>query len=279
METADAAARFLAPATSRSSEPSGGGVAVDPLSHAARLEAAERQLAVFAREINQLYRAERDRRAELARVADELGSSQLASVRTLVAAVEAWDPTTHAHLERTQQTADALIGVVEPALAADRRLSYGFLLHDVGKLGIPAAILDKPGPLDAREWRVMHTHPLLGLRIVAGMPFLGPAVDVIGCHHERWDGRGYPHGLRGAEIPLAARVFAVCDAFDAMTSDRSYRRALPVERVLDELGAGAGTQFDPTVVTAFMSELEAILALHAGPRHGEQAHAGSSAGR
>ncbi len=245
-----------------------------------RLEAAERQLAVFAREINQLYRDDRRNRAELERATDELGEAQLASVHTLVAAVEAWDPTTRAHLERTQRYAGALIGVVDAALAADRRLSYGFLLHDVGKLGIPAAILDKPGPLDPREWQVMHTHPLLGVRIVAGMPFLGPAVDVIGCHHERWDGAGYPHGLRGAEIPLAARVFAVCDAFDAMTSDRSYRRALPVERALDELRTGAGTQFDPTVVAAFMSELERILALHASLQHPAPAHVGSfAAGR
>jgi HD-GYP domain-containing protein (c-di-GMP phosphodiesterase class II) len=110
--------------------------------------------------------------------------------------------------------------VVDADLAADPRMPYGFLLHDVGKLGIPAAILDKPGPLDSREWQVMHTHPLLGTRIMAGMPFLGPAVDVIRCHHERWDGHGYPHGLRGAEIPLAARIFAVCDAFDAITSAR-----------------------------------------------------------
>jgi HD-GYP domain-containing protein (c-di-GMP phosphodiesterase class II) len=257
-----------------------GGVAVGPPTPAARLEAAERQLAVFAREINQLYRAERRRTAELERATDELGSSQLASVRTLVAAVEAWDPSIHAHLERTQRYAGALIGAVDAALAADQRISYGFLLHDVGKLGIPAAILDKPGPLDAREWQVMHTHPLLGVRLVASMPFLGPAVDVIGCHHERWDGRGYPNGLRGQEIPLAARVFAVCDAFDAMTSDRSYRRALPVEGALDELRVGAGTQFDPTVVAAFMAEVEPIVAMHDSLREADAAHAASlAAGR
>jgi HD-GYP domain-containing protein (c-di-GMP phosphodiesterase class II) len=235
---------------------------VGPPTTAARLEAAERQLEVFAREINQLYRAERRRTAELARATHELGAFQLASVEALVAAVEAWDPSIRAHLGRTQRYAGALVGAVDPALAADRRISYGFLLHDVGKLGVPAAILDKPGPLDAREWQVMQSHPLLGVRIVAGMPFLGPAVDVIGCHHERWDGRGYPNGLRGQEIPLAARVFSVCDAFDAMTSDRPYRRALPVERAVDELRAGAGTQFDPTVVAAFMAEVGPIVAMH-----------------
>jgi ribonuclease P protein subunit RPR2 len=263
METADAAAWFLAPVIFSSPHPGpGGGVAVGPPTTVARLDAAERQLEVFAREINQLYRAQRRRAAELEHATHELGASQLASVDALVAAVEAWDPSIHAHLERTPRYAGALLAAVDAGLAADRRLSHGFLLHDVGKLGVPAAILDKPGPLDAGEWRVMHTHPQLGVRIVASMPFLGPAVDVIGCHHERWDGRGYPDGLRGQEIPLAARVFSVCDAFDAMTSDRSYRRALPVDRAIDELRAGAGTQFDPTVVAAFMAEVEPIVAIH-----------------
>jgi HD-GYP domain-containing protein (c-di-GMP phosphodiesterase class II) len=190
----------------------------------------------------------------------------------------AWDPSIHAHLGRTQRYGGALAGAVDAALAADPRVSYGFLLHDVGKLGVPSAILDKPGPLDPREWQVMHTHPLLGLRIVASMPFLGPAVDVIGCHHERWDGRGYPNGLRGEEIPLAARVFSVCDAFDAMTSDRSYRPVLPVERAIDELQAGAGTQFDPTVVAAFMAEVEPIVAMHDRLHRADSAAASFAAG-
>ena len=278
MVTTDAATWPFAPAARSVPEPPhGGGLAVSATA-ATRLDAAERQLVVFAREINQLYRSERRRAAELERATNQLGESHLGAVRALTAAVEAWDPLTHQHLERTQRYGTLLVGVVDAELAADPRLPFGFLLHDVGKLGIPAAILDKPGPLDSREWQVMHTHPLLGTRIVAGMPFLGPAVDVIRCHHERWDGHGYPHGLRGAEIPLAARIFAICDAFDAITSDRPYRRALPVGHAFDEVRAGAGTQFDPEVVAAFSSIEASMRDLHASLDHGSQAPAQTASG-
>jgi ribonuclease P protein subunit RPR2 len=131
-------------------------------------------------------------------------------------------------------------------------LSYGFLLHDVGKVGIPESILCKPGPLTDEEYEVMKTHPLIGVQIVAPIAFLGNAVEVIRCHHERWDGRGYPDGLAGEGIPLAARIFSVCDTFDAMTSDRPYRRALPFDSAVEEIDRCGGTQFDPEVVRLFV---------------------------
>ncbi|HET6751709.1 MAG TPA: HD-GYP domain-containing protein [Actinomycetes bacterium] len=181
---------------------------------------------------------------------------------------EAKDPRTRAHLQRTHDYAVALTEAVDPALAADQRLRYGFLLHDVGKVGIPEAVLNKAGPLDDDEWEVMRAHPLIGVQMVAGIKSLGHAVEVIRCHHERWDGKGYPAGLAGDAIPLGARIFAVADAFDAMTSDRPYRRALPFERACQEIQDGAGSQFDPTVVEVFAAIAPDLPDLHASPSLG-----------
>jgi putative nucleotidyltransferase with HDIG domain len=229
----------------------------------AQLEAAERQLMVFAREIKQLYQAERACTAALEDALGRLGDAYLDTVRTLAFVVEAKDPSTRAHLERTHDYAVALTHVVDPELAGDQTLRYGFLLHDIGKIGVPEAILNKPGPLDPEEWEAMRAHPLIGVQIVSRMRFLGDAVDVIRSHHERWDGRGYPSGLRAGAIPIGARIFSVCDAFDAMTSDRPYRRALPLEHALQQIRTGAGSQFDPAVVEAFLSIAPGMLELHA----------------
>ena len=231
---------------------------MNPVSqHLDQLEATERQLLVFARELNQLYQMERGRSAALEAAHQDM-------VTTLALVVEAKDPSTRAHLQRAHDYAVALAEVVDPALAADQRLRFGFLLHDVGKIGVPETILTKAGPLDEDEWAVMRTHPEVGERLVASIKsLLGPAVAVIRSHHERWDGRGYPDGLRGEETPLAARVFSVCDAFDAMTSDRPYRRALPLEVAFDQILEGSGTQFDPQMVDAFGQLAPLLPALHA----------------
>jgi HD-GYP domain-containing protein (c-di-GMP phosphodiesterase class II) len=129
-------------------------------------------------------------------------------------------------------------------------------LHDVGKVGIPDAILDKPGPLDPREWEFMRQHTILGERILSAAAALRPVARLVRSSHERWDGTGYPDGLRATEIPLGSRVVAVCDAYEAMTSDRPYRPAIPPEAAYRELRATAGTQFDPEVVDAFILEIE-----------------------
>ena len=130
-------------------------------------------------------------------------------------------------------------------------------LHDLGKLGVPDAILQKPGPLDDREWAVMRRHPVWGAEMVSRMPGLEALAALVRAHHERWDGRGYPLGLKGQRIPLAARVIGACDAFEAMVSRRPYREPLSVGEALAELVAAAGSQFDPRVVEA----LEADTAL------------------
>ncbi len=235
--------------------------------HLNQLEAAQRQLLLFARELNQLYRSERSRAVELEQALSLLEDSYLDMVKTLAFVVEAKDPSTHSHLERTHDYATVLARVIDAELADDHGLRYGFLLHDVGKIGVPEAILNKPGPLDEEEWRIMRAHPEIGVQMVAGIKSLGSAVEVIRSHHERWDGRGYPAGLGGERIPLSARIFSVCDAFDAMTSDRPYRRALPYEQAVEEIMAGAGSQFDPAMTDAFVTigNLEEIHAsLHAG---------------
>jgi cyclic di-GMP phosphodiesterase len=175
----------------------------------------------------------------------------VATMKSLAHVVEAKDPTTRGHLDRTAHYGLALARRVDPALAARREVAYGFFLHDIGKVGIPESILCKTGRLTELEWIVMKSHPNQGARIVEPIPFMGEAVEIVRSHHERFDGSGYPRGLRGEEIPLAARIFAVADSFDAMTSDRPYRSALSAETAVGEIRAGSGTQFDPICVDAF----------------------------
>jgi len=160
---------------------------------------------------------------------------------------------TGSHAERVTRLAFRLAREAAPGLIDDPELEYGFLLHDVGKIGIPDAILLKPGPLTRDERAEMEQHPYLGERIVARIPGLrGVSRQVIASHHERWDGTGYPRGQAGTEIPHAARIFALADAFDAMTNDRPYRAALPAPEALRRIRASAGTQFDPELAAIFV---------------------------
>jgi HD-GYP domain-containing protein (c-di-GMP phosphodiesterase class II) len=129
-------------------------------------------------------------------------------------------------------------------------------LHDVGKVGIPDSILNKPGPLDATEWEFMHQHTILGERILNAAPALRPVARLVRASHERWDGTGYPDQLAGEAIPLGARIVAVCDAYEAMTADRAYRKALSPYAARQELSAHAGSQFDPVVVAAFLAAVD-----------------------
>jgi response regulator RpfG family c-di-GMP phosphodiesterase len=142
----------------------------------------------------------------------------------------------------------AQISVDEVARAAE--------LHDVGKVGVPDAILDKPGQLDPQEWEFMRQHTILGERILNAASALRPVARLVRSSHERWDGTGYPDQLKGAEIPRGSRIVAVCDAYEAMTTDRTYRSALTPANAAQELRSGAGTQFDPEVVEAFLEELD-----------------------
>ena len=206
---------------------------------------------MFAREVGVLYSAERVRRLELEHALESAREMYVATMKSLAHVVEAKDPTTRGHLDRTAHYGLALARKVDPELAARPEVAYGFFLHDIGKVGIPESILCKTSPLTELEWVVMRSHPNQGARIVEPIPFMGEAVEIVRSHHERFDGSGYPLGLAGEEIPLSARIFAIADSFDAMTSDRPYRSALSTETAVKEILAGSGTQFDPTCVEAF----------------------------
>ena len=184
---------------------------------------------------------------------DNADGSYDLTVETLAAALELRDDETGQHTRRVADLAMALTRVVAPELISDPELRYGFLLHDIGKIGIPDSILLKKGALTSRELRTLEMHTTLGEHLLSRFPFLSDlAHDVVASHHEHWDGSGYPWGLSGEEIPLAARIFAVVDAFDAMTSNRPYRQAMTGARALEELERCAGTHFDPAIVEAFM---------------------------
>jgi HD-GYP domain-containing protein (c-di-GMP phosphodiesterase class II) len=237
--------------TERDAPGSGPGVPLDP-----ELPTVQEQLIVFARELGELYRLERSRNAELELVLASLQDTYLATMKSLATVIEAKDQTTRGHLERTQVFGVALARRVEPELAESPTLGYGFFLHDIGKVGIPEHILCKAGPLTVDEWTVMRNHPIIGAQIVAPIAFLADTVELIRHHHERFDGTGYPDGLAAAAIPLGARVFAVADSFDAMTSDRPYRGSIGVDRALAELKDGSGSQFDPEIVRVFVDMIE-----------------------
>ncbi|ADE10541.1 HD-GYP domain-containing protein [Sideroxydans lithotrophicus] len=139
-----------------------------------------------------------------------------------------------------------------------REVYWGSLLHDIGKIGVPDAILLKPGKLSDEEWKIMQEHPRNGHRILQNLPFLSMASNIVLCHEERFDGSGYPAGLKGEEIPLAARLFAVIDTLDAMTFDRPYRKGLPFDTAKAEIIRMAGSQFDPRAVESFLREEQAL---------------------
>jgi ribonuclease P protein subunit RPR2 len=207
----------------------------------------------YAEGLRDLVDEERAQRRLAQNALERLHASYRLTVRTLAVALELRDDQTGDHAERVSATGLRLARAVAPELAADPELEYGFLLHDLGKIGVPDAILLKPGPLTDEETKRMAEHPTLGARILERLPYLGGvARDVVLHHHERWSGAGYPHGLRGTEIPLAARIFSLADAFDAMTNDRPYRRALPFDQAVAEIAAGAGGQFDPELAEVFV---------------------------
>jgi putative nucleotidyltransferase with HDIG domain len=134
----------------------------------------------------------------------------------------------------------------------------GALLHDIGKMAVPDSILLKPGPLTDEEWEVMRQHPIYAVEMLHAIPFLRPALDIPRYHHEKWDGSGYPYGLKGEEIPLAGRIFAVVDVWDALCSDRPYRSAIPPEEARQIIQQESGSHFDPRIVEVFLSEVLAV---------------------
>jgi len=196
---------------------------------------------------------------ENARLFNALAEAYDQTLDALVAALDTRDRETEGHSQRVVRF--ALLIAAEMAYPEDdlNNLQRGALLHDIGKIGIPDAILRKPGPLDDDEWEIMRKHPEFGRRMLAGIPFLNRPLDVIYAHQERYDGTGYPKGLAGEAIPIGARIFAVADAFDAITSDRPYRKAQSLETARQVIRDNSGTQFDPKVVQVFLSIPDKVL--------------------
>ncbi|MEK7858948.1 MAG: HD domain-containing phosphohydrolase [Elusimicrobiota bacterium] len=183
---------------------------------------------------------------------DNLQIFYLEMVQTLARAVDSKDAYTHEHSDRARVKARRLATELQLPDQMARYVEYAALLHDIGKIGIDEAILLKPGKLTPEEYEVMKKHPIIGHQILAPVKYLGPVAQMVLYHQEWFNGQGYPEALKGEEIPLGSRIVAVIDAWDAMTSDRPYRKALGREVAISELRKGAGTQFDPRVVEAFL---------------------------
>jgi putative nucleotidyltransferase with HDIG domain len=212
----------------------------------------ERQLERYAADLRETFKEERERTQQLTR-------SYMATVRVLSNAVEARDAYTGKHAERVAAYGIEIARAVGLPRPEGAETQFGFLLHDIGKVAMPDAILFKPGALTAEERALMARHPVVGAEIVDGIEFLSEAAKVVRSHHERWDGTGYPDGLQGEEIPLAARVFAVADVLDALTTDRPYRPRIPLAEARTMIVEAAGTQFDPMVVKAFQGIDDATI--------------------
>ena len=193
----------------------------------------------------------------------ELEAFNLGTLSALGRAIDAKSPWTAGHSERVTAIAVAIAQQMRLPANEIEELRRGGLVHDVGKIATPPAILDKPGKLDPEEERIMRLHTTKGVHILEPIPAFASLLPIVGQHHERWDGRGYPHGLAAYGISRTARVLAVADVCDAMHSDRPYRSGLPLHRVIDTIASGAGGQFDPWVVDGFLAiapRLEAIAA-------------------
>jgi hypothetical protein len=199
----------------------------------------------------------RQKNAEVQALTDELEVAYHETLSALVAALDLRDTETHGHSARVAELSLQIgkaLGIVE-GTREWLDLRHGAMLHDVGKVGVSDAILRKPGPLDEAEWEAIRKHPEHGYNMLKNVRFLATAGELVLCHHERYDGAGYPRGLKGDAIPLAARIFAVADTFDAITSARPYKPARSAESACREIRAHSGAQFDPAVV-------EVLLGLH-----------------
>jgi putative nucleotidyltransferase with HDIG domain len=198
------------------------------------------------------------------RLFEDLQRAHFEAMKALAQAIEAKDQYTRGHCDRTVEYAMAIAEKLALSEGEQKALRYAAFLHDVGKIGIHESILAKEGRLTEDEYRMMQSHPSLGADIIKGVEFLEPVVPLVYHHQERYDGKGYPSGLAGDAIPLGARIVAVLDTFDAMTSNRPYRKAMGLDKAIAELRRCAGTQFDPQVVEAFIAVLEERARTDAG---------------
>ena len=222
------------------------------------LSASVLLVATFGYRILRANRSLAVRLEEERRRTQQMGELHLATIEALALAIDAKDQTTHNHVGRVDAYATALARALGMSEVDVQALKTAALLHDIGKLGVPEHILAKPGPLTPAEFQKVRMHPQLGADIIGGVPFPYPVAPLVLSHHERWDGRGYPQGLKGAEIPLGARILCLVDYFDALTSDRPYHKPMPIDAAIDLIRKEAGKALDPLVVETFLRILPEI---------------------
>lgn len=228
------------------------------------LQVAEKQVLLYAQEMSSLYNKQQTRSEQLQENLEELELTYVQTIAALAQAIDTKDSYRGGHTGRVSHYARTIAKKVNPSLLQEKEFIYSLLLHDIGKIGIGEEILGKAGKLSDEEWNKVKAHPEMSANIFGKIKFLTPALASIRSHHERWDGQGYPDGLKEEEIPLVARIIGVADAFDAMTTDRPYRAKMSKEEARDEIIKHSGLQFDPTVVQAFIEAWEEIESYRAG---------------
>lgn len=235
-----------------------------------QVEQLKTQLFTYAEDLNREWKLERQRSQQMEQLL-------VATVGALANAIEARDPYTRGHTDRVSRMALVICEAMGWSREQLRVAKMGSLLHDIGKIGVPDSILMKPGRLEPSEMERMRAHPTIGAMILQGIDELRPAVPFVIAHHERWDGRGYPHGLSSEQIPIEGRILAIADTYDAMTSARPYRAPLAPDEAAAEIRQCAGTQFDPAVAAVFddlyrSGMIESALGPSGGVDSGGAAH-------
>jgi len=220
------------------------------------------------------YRQSRGKLEVRCRQAEQMSCLHLRTIKALALAIEAKEQSTQGHLERLSAYSMELGRVLSLSDEEMEALGAAVLLHDIGKLAVPEQIINKPGRLTPEEFEKMKIHPLIGAEILSHVNFPYPVVPIVEAHHERWDGAGYPFGKKGEEIPMGARILAVLDCLDALSSERPYRRALPLTEALEQVATLAGTQYDPKVVAALKENWPRLRELTAVSTHRRGAAAG-----
>lgn len=222
------------------------------------LKATQDQLLSYTQELSSVYAKEKQRTAQLEETLNAMERTYIQTIAALARTVDLKDAYACGHTDRVSYFAYAIAKNLNPELLYDRNFKYSLLLHDIGKIGVAEEILKKVEKLTDEEWRILKGHPEKGVEILKEVEFLAPALSAVRSHHERWDGKGYPDGLKGEEITLAARIISLADAFDAMTTKRPYRSGMSSEDAKKEIIRQSGHQFDPQVVESFLLSWEEI---------------------